>query len=623
LLQKVKGTIELEDHKRFLEQDLTGIDIMPFAAHLAVVHLSLQALLYETEKVRVAVWDSTELKPGQTIPAIWSELKTAYRRPTLDMFAKGNLTQEAYVTKGAVTLEGVGGEKIPLEQADLIIMNPPFTRQERLPTDYKEALTKRLQGYEDYLHGQLGLYGYFIFLADKFIKKEGKIALVLPATVLRVKSAIGVRRLLAENYHIKHVITARQRLAFSESAKFREILLVASKVKSIEDKGGVKENIPKCTITILKRMPDSLDEARNWATKVKTIAFSIGETYEDKNFIAFQVSQEQLKALTENMFTLISVHNPSLIELWTKTTTKGKDKFSMFHNYLQDTKAEMKRGIETARGGRVQSLTILADESMALKKSDVWVAQNISQKSLIAKHRFLAKEIHIPLDSLNRALRRAAYVSKLNVAGILDYVVSKKSRELEEFLKISTGKTNTRFVDNWGKYVEERLGNLAIVRRLNIAAPGTILLAFYSSIPAAPPGVAWSLQIPSEDDAKILALWFNSSLNIIQTIINRKETGGAYSQIDEYTLKEFQVLDTRKLSESERKTLLEAFDEVKDTDFPSILEQLKTKFPARLTMDEAVLRVLGFGDDEINRILDQLYTALANEIQQLKTLMQG
>jgi len=29
------------------------------------------------------------------------------------------------------------------------------------------------------------------------------------------------------------------------------------------------------------------------------------------------------------------------------------------------------------------------------------------------------------------------------------------------------------------------------------------------------------------------------------------------------------------------------------------------------------------GGDEINRILDYLYSALANEIQQLKTLMQG
>jgi len=623
LLQKVKGTIELEDHKRFLEQDLTGIDIMPFAAHLAVVHLSLQALLYETERVRVAVWDSTELKPGQTIPAIWSELKAAYRRPTLDMFAEGGLTEEAYVTKGAVTLEGVGGERIPLEQADLVIMNPPFTRQERLPTHYKEALTKRLHGYEDYLHGQLGLYGYFIFLADKFVKEGGKIALVLPATVLRVKSAEGIRKLLTEKYKIEHIITTWQRAAFSEGAQFREILLIARKLREIRDSNRLESDAHPCTVTILKRLPTSLEEAREWAGKVKTIGFSTSETYEDKNFVVYKVSQEELKALTENMFTLISVHTPSLIDLWTKTMTRVRNKFTMFHDYLQNTQAEMKRGIETTRGGKVQSLTILADELTAIKKSDVWVVTKVREKTLTVKHRFLNREMDIPLTSVYPALRRISRVKRLDVSDNLDYVVSKKFQKLEEFLEISMKKKTTHFIGKWGKYVEDRLGNFIVVRRMDISASGSTLLAFYSSVPEAPPGTSWSIRVPSDDDAKVLSLFFNSSLNILQTLINRKETRGAFLQIDEYTLKEFQVLDARKLSEPERKTLLEAFNEVKDTDFPSILEQLKTKFPARLAIDKAVLTVLGFGDDEINRILDYLYPALANEIEQLKTLMQG
>jgi len=41
------------------------------------------------------------------------------------------------------------------------------------------------------------------------------------------------------------------------------------------------------------------------------------------------------------------------------------------------------------------------------------------------------------------------------------------------------------------------------------------------------------------------------------------------------------------------------------------------------TLFSLVLRVLGFGVGEVNRLLDYLYPALANEIQQLKTLMQG
>jgi len=40
-------------------------------------------------------------------------------------------------------------------------------------------------------------------------------------------------------------------------------------------------------------------------------------------------------------------------------------------------------------------------------------------------------------------------------------------------------------------------------------------------------------------------------------------------------------------------------------------------------MDRAILRILGFSEDEINQLLDYLYPALAKEIQQPKTLMQG
>ncbi len=202
LLKQEKGFVDLEKmHRKFLEEDLTGIDIMPFAAHLAVVHLSLQGLLagFESEKIRIAVWDSTELKPGDTIPAISKELRLAYRRPTLEMFMKGKPSEEeVYVKKGVVTLEGMGGEQIPLEKVDLVIMNPPFTRQERLPKRYKDELVKRLAEYKELIHKQMGLYGYFLLLADRFVKPGGRMALVYPSRFLRAISTRKIREMLVK-----------------------------------------------------------------------------------------------------------------------------------------------------------------------------------------------------------------------------------------------------------------------------------------------------------------------------------------------------------------------------------------------------------------------------------------
>ncbi|MDI6847967.1 MAG: hypothetical protein QMD23_07585, partial [Candidatus Bathyarchaeia archaeon] len=135
--------------------------------------LSLQSLLYATEKVRIAAWDSTELKPKQVIPAISRELKVAYKRPTLDMFVKEQKLEEmAYIEKGAVTMEGMGGEQIPLEKADIVIMNPPFTRQQRIPKEYKRILAKRFSDEVHMFTDKWGIMVISYFLPIIFLKTK-------------------------------------------------------------------------------------------------------------------------------------------------------------------------------------------------------------------------------------------------------------------------------------------------------------------------------------------------------------------------------------------------------------------------------------------------------------------
>ena len=91
-------------------------------------------------------------------------------------------------------------------------------------------------------------------MADRFLKEDGRMALVLPATVLRVKSCEGIRKLLSEKYHVEHIITTMQRSAFSESVRFREILIVARKTKP-------KDNA-YTTVTVLKEIPATTVEAK-------------------------------------------------------------------------------------------------------------------------------------------------------------------------------------------------------------------------------------------------------------------------------------------------------------------------------------------------------------------------
>jgi len=609
LLLREKGEFTFEDHKRFLEQDLTGIDIMPFAAHMAVVHLALQALAagHEAEKVRIAVWDSTELEPGQTIPAISRELKAAYKRPTLELFFEGKPpVEEAYVEKGAVTLEGIGGEQIPLEKADVVIMNPPFTRQERLPKEYKDALMKRLKGYENCLHGQLGLYGHFILLADKFVKDNGRIALVLPATVLRVKSAMGIRKLLTENYQIEYIITAWERAAFSEGAQFREILLIARKTKASDNS--------KCCITSLRKLPSSNEEAKELAEKIKSIGQKLetGNVYSDDFLVAFATTHEELKGNIGNLYILISTYDLKIPLFEKQIFGRGSRKIIKVEDYLRANKCEIfefdyrppYHGVFLVRPFR------------AIKKLDEWTVKNENLEYLIIENRFTKEEMRVPSKVLVGGLRRPARTDKIDLTNVLDYIITSEFDKVDKLLK-------TPFMlEKWKSYVEPRLANLLISRRFDISATGTKFIAYYSSLPSV--GVdMWSFRGVTSDDAKIIGLWFNCTINLLSILTQRTETRGAWMKIHEYMLKDSLMLDPSKLSTEERSLLLEVFNKIKDVSFPCVLEQLRERFWARVEIDRAILKVLGFNEQETNQILDYLYPALTKEIEQLKTLMQG
>ena len=65
------------------------------------------------------------------------------------------------------------------------------------------------------------------------------------------------------------------------------------------------------------------------------------------------------------------------------------------------------------------------------------------------------------------------------------------------------------------------------------------------------------------------------------------------------------------------------YEQVKDTEFPSIMEQLENTHPVRKKIDKAILSLLGFSEKESEVLLNYLYKALYQEIKILKSLMGG
>lgn len=586
-----------EDHRKFAEEQLLGIDVMPFAANVAACHLALQSPEYFTNKVNVAIWDSTELEPGKRIPSIAS----------LKLILKGQAGLDTFIepkpeAKGVVSLTGEVPEEIKLENYDVVIMNPPFTRQERIPEEYKVMLNDRFKDYKEYLHGQLGYFGYFILLGDRFLKSDGRMALVLPATVLRIRSCEGIRKLWAKRYHLEYVITTWQRSAFSESVRFREILMVARKCKS--DKNA------KTGIVILKELPRTHKQAREIAELLKR---SKGN-WENNQLVVKYYNYSRLRRNVENWFKYISISDLDLVDIFEELLKTDKvKKLRLISDFI--------RGYEL-RGGLVTGLIVNSSMDRALKSKDIWILLNEEQKHVKFRHKSLTTlKFEVPKKFLRRTIRRPTSIKTIDVTRELDHVIIKPwdEKEFSQLQKIASIKMTSDLMASIRTDVENRMGNLFVVRRLDLSAPRTYALAFYSSKPAAPVKLLWSLKT-SDENAKILSLFFNSSINLLQILLQRSETRGAFIGLSKYILNDFSVIDPSKLSQSEKKYLLNIFNKVAQHEMPSLLDQLKLKHLTRRLIDHAFLKVFDYKGD-INKLLDRLYESLAKEIIILKKMM--
>lgn len=251
----------VEFHKDALEDSIWGFDALEHAAQTASVVLSLH-------------------EPGVPL----SEMRM-YHVPVDGTGSQGSLNFW-WANRQLVPIARRGIEKIVKEEViipsfDLVIMNPPFSRATapgvedsrprifdfvsspaafdrlwhaytRLVRDiekgsrknkdinrlYKEYVGKNrlfINRNVDPLYAGAALP--FFFLADRYVKKGGRIALVLPRTTLESSSFFLLRTALTSKYDIEYIVFSSEEDIpnFSYSAQLSEILLVARKTNKKED----------------------------------------------------------------------------------------------------------------------------------------------------------------------------------------------------------------------------------------------------------------------------------------------------------------------------------------------------------------------------------------------------
>ena len=266
-------------HRAMMEEALYGCDVMPSAIHitgstLAGAHPTVgfgQSRLYTMPYGRQG--DGT-VKIG-----------------SLD-FLNSNAQMTLFNTSDPARRTGSAGEEtasqiiaeIPHAGFDLVIMNPPFTRnttREGATADAVAAafaafgaseadqreMAKRMGKLKagTCYHGNAGIASAFAALAQRKLKPGGVLALVLPLSAAAGLSWRGFRQMLATDYDDLTVLSIASNgkdMSFSSDTGMAECLVIARKLKAAEAKAQ------RAHFTSLTRRPQGFAHASSIAKNI-------------------------------------------------------------------------------------------------------------------------------------------------------------------------------------------------------------------------------------------------------------------------------------------------------------------------------------------------------------------
>ena len=225
-----------------VEQALYGYDVQLSAVHFAATSLAMLNPDIEFDRMNLYVMllgaEGASISLGSLDFLGQDEVAVQFALSPEDGNATG---MSATRVSGRGSRSVTEGVTATLPELDLAIMNPPFTRSVggnllfgSLPTAERRRLQRELS---DRLRSRrasatAGLGAAFVAAASPKLRPgEGRLALVLPATVCTGPSWAQTRSLIEHDFDLDVVITSHDPLRwnFSDSTDLSEALLIATR----------------------------------------------------------------------------------------------------------------------------------------------------------------------------------------------------------------------------------------------------------------------------------------------------------------------------------------------------------------------------------------------------------
>ena len=284
LLHELHGGDPQALHRPMMKNGLVGLDVLNIAVHLtaAVLAGSHPEVPFDGECLLTMPYGR------------WGEGKRDVAIGSLDLLTEpvqaDMIDHASAITAGGRSPEDVRDlvNRVSHGKFDLVIMNPPFTRQggqegervgvgnagfaafqtTRATQDRMQERLRIVSGGDRIGSGNAGLASHFVDLAHRKLRSDGTMAFVLPLSAVSGVSWDTVRALWRRNYHRIVVVTAPG--SFSADTGMAECLVVAQRSPT------KLRGEPRAIFAVLNSQPASVSHSSILAAEISKL-ISTGE----------------------------------------------------------------------------------------------------------------------------------------------------------------------------------------------------------------------------------------------------------------------------------------------------------------------------------------------------------
>ena len=469
----------------------------------------------------------------------------------------GVATRDAERVSGKGSRGAKEGVTARLPDLDLAIMNPPFTRSVggnllfgSLPATERRKLqnelSRRLK--QRQASATAGLGAAFVAAASPKLRPgEGRLALVLPATVCTGQSWEQTRSLIECDFALNMVIASHDPLRwnFSDSTDLSEALLIATRRPHSQDIAD-----RRTTFVNLWRNPDGVLDAHRVA---QAITATTPARLEETGTALLEVDGRHVGEM-------LSMPESKLAsKKWSGVQCARADLLRCAHQLLDDGKVWV-----PGEGDAVSiALCRLADIGrVGPDRRDVW--DGFERTDAVTAYPMV--------ENHDTDLRRS-------MATVADKYLAPLTRPRP--------RRNLKRVDQlWPK-----AGRLLVAERLWLNTTRVVAMRSEMRVLS---NVWWPVGVEDELTEKALTVWLNSSLGLLTILAERTSTRGGWVGMKKADLEELPVLDTSKLSASQLQAMSALFDDIAEAELQRL--PAMANCAARRSLDGGISHILGLPD---------------------------